>query len=379
MKLTDWLKQPREDNELLDVFLQITRLLKDGGDGAGFISPALYDVDNANNVSYLSEGVFSQAHADYRSPEAGKAGEKSDVFSLGMLLFYLLNGQTYYEKIGVSANAMLKSRRKNTDMSVIKAADNSTASLLMERMTSPSPESRPSLKDVLSALNSGVCRFSVCPKNVRTGEIYGEITRSFTGSADYKFKPESVYIFNSVTLAPISTAPLLIPFRLVKKQYALEVSYAKEGRWSFATKKPDAPTVPPASPKDASKVPNLRAALCYCDVMYDEMETVLLCGTDGVSFELGFAENGVLTVSKNGELSSPERIEARILSLMKQAGRPMSDIVKIAVYGELPPAIIRTINDIFPEEVGIYELTNDDILKGAALYLAREEVLGSEA
>jgi len=165
---------------------------------------------------------------------------------------------------------------------------------------------------------------------------------------------------------------------LIKKQYALEVAYAKEGRWSFASKKPDAPSVPPASGLDAAKVPKLRAALCFCDVMYEEMDTALLCGTDGVSFELGFAERGVLTVSKTGVLSAPERIEARILSLMKQAGRPMSDITKIAVYGELSPAVIRTINDIFPEEVGIYELNGDDILKGAALYLAKEEVLGGE-
>ncbi|MDR0197254.1 MAG: hypothetical protein LBI36_03440, partial [Oscillospiraceae bacterium] len=168
-----------------------------------------------------------------------------------------------------------------------------------------------------------------------------------------------------------------------RKQYALEVVYAKEGRWSYAVKKPDAPAVAPASEEDVAIVPKSAAALYYCDAFYEGGGDALLCGTDGYSFELGYSgESGkTVKITREGTLAAPERIGARILSVLKQAGKTPGEISRVAVYGcgvfparganaaKVMPSVIKAINDIFPEEVNIYDLSANDILTGAALYM----------
>ncbi|MDR0221973.1 MAG: hypothetical protein LBI38_00325 [Oscillospiraceae bacterium] len=393
MKLTEWVRERREENEILDVFLQITRLLSDGK-GQGAVSPALYEVDELNNVLFNgNETDLPNPASDFRAPENGRNGEKSDVFSLGMLLYLLLNKETYYQSRNVSPALLLKARRRSPGFSMIKSEDGRPVSLLMEKMTSVDADERPSLKDILAVLSGYVCRFSVLPQNIQTGEVFGEITRSFTGSQSYKFMPESRYVIDGVTLAPVSQTPLLIPFRLVRKQYALEVVYAKEGRWSYAVKKPDAPEVPPASEEAFSIVPKATAALYYCDAFYGARDSTLLCGTDGYSFELGYSEGGGknVKISREGTLVAPERIGTRILSMLKQTGKAPGEISRVAVYGygvfpakganaaKVMPAVTKTINDIFPEDVNICSLSGEDILRGAALYISDNGIVPGKA
>ncbi|MCL2634783.1 MAG: hypothetical protein FWD34_09760 [Oscillospiraceae bacterium] len=373
MKLTEWLNQPHEENEILDIFLQITRLLRDSGKGQGRVSPALYEVDQANNVIYL-ETANADDFIYFKAPEGnGKLIEKSDVFSLGMLLYFLLNNETYYQSKGIAINSITKPRRRNADITVIKASDNRPISLLMERMTAGEPEKRPFIKDVLSVLSNNVCRFSVFLKNERTGEIFSEVSRSFTGSMSYKFTPEPEYFINKVTLKPSTPKPLLIPFRLVRKNYELDMVYGKEGRWSFATRKPDAPSVPPANQEMLDEVNRATAALYYINAVYTGTGNALLCETDGFSFELSYAASAIenyIEFNMTGRLSAPERIDARILSLLKQANGSLSDIKRVAIYGNLPPQMIKAINDLFPEDVYIYELSQEEILKGAVIFKA---------
>ncbi|MDR0197903.1 MAG: hypothetical protein LBI36_06785, partial [Oscillospiraceae bacterium] len=161
MKLIEWIEEQHEENEILDVFWQVARLLRDGK-GQGVISPALYEVDLSNNVVFAEdESALSGSDPDFRAPEGGKASEKSDVFVLGMLLYLLLNKKTYYRSKNVSSALLLKARRRNFDFSIIKAEDGRPVSLLMEKMTLVDAESRPSLKDIMSVLSGYVCRFSV--------------------------------------------------------------------------------------------------------------------------------------------------------------------------------------------------------------------------
>jgi hypothetical protein len=187
------------------------------------------------------------------------------------------------------------------------------------------------------------------------------------------------------TLAPLSDETLLVPFRLVKKRYVLEVSYSGEGRWDYAKRKEGVesllPTVPisPALEAEAAKIPKSTAALHFCDAVYGVEGDALFCETDGYTYEMGFYEHcrersrsGVtkaISIVKEGSIAVPERLEARILSILREGSKAVYDLFCVAVYGNLTPDAIKTINDAFPEAVRIYRLNDEDLLKGAALYL----------
>jgi hypothetical protein len=388
VKLTEWVSDSRAENENLDVFLQIVRLLSDSGKGQGIVSPALYEVDSSNNVIFL-EAEPSQApdrsYRDFKAPEGAvvdtpAACEKRDVFSLGLLLYYILN-----QKICPVNRSLFRSAfRKRLDSVAIEAADSQPVSMLMEQMTHYEPSARPSLKRVLEVLGSGICSFGILLENTLTGEHHAEITRSFASSPTYKFTPESEYLIDLVTVSPVCPAPLLIPFRLVKKRYILKVAYSAPERWNNLTVRE---TLDPQYGwefrEEADTVPKTAAALCFCERVYGINGNSLFCETDGLTYEMGYYERhiGVAVpyhpkqagLVREGSIAVPERLEARILSILRESGRAVYDVDCVGVYGErLPAGAIKTINDMFPETVRIYKLSGDDLLKGAAIYLEKK-------
>jgi hypothetical protein len=310
------------------------------------------------------------------------AAEKRDVFSLGVLMYYLLNREICPVVRQTSAFPIpfAKSRKKNADPSAAMSVDSKPHSILMERMTSYEAAFRPSLKEVIHILSSGLCKFGILPENVQTGERYKEIVRSFAGNDNYKFTPEKEYVFNCVTVAPLSCEPMLIPFRLVKKQYVLEVAYGGEGRWHCVQAKKNAPSIEPAKRENAVGVPKLAAALHFCDAVYGIDGDTVFCDTDGYSYEIGLyeysredKENKRIKLVRDGNIAVPERLEARVLSLLREVGKSIHDLRIVVVYGNMTAAVVKAINDMFPEAIRIYRIDDDDILKGAALYLEHLE------
>jgi hypothetical protein len=386
MRLAEWVNETREENENLDIFLQIVRLLNETGKGTAAFSPAFYEVDENNDVAFVEAKSFGdfESPEDFCAPEAvsgsSDSGGKREIFSLGLLLYYL-----FYRKLclvnrtAAFQKSVLKSRRKNIEISAFKAEDSKPVSMLMERMTSYNPASRPSLKEILTFLHSKMCKFGIIRENVLSKERYAEIVRCFSERDVYKYTPEKEYVVDLVTIAPLSCEPLIIPFRLIKKQYVVEVAYGGEGRWHCAEKKADSPDVESlrcATEEEAESVHRATAALIFCDTVYGVEGHALFCETDGYSYEMGLYEHTYGNVSKKisiikeGEVAVPERLEARILSILREgSSKAVYDLFCVAVYGKTNPAVIKTINDLFPEAVRIYHLTDDDILKGAELFL----------
>jgi hypothetical protein len=393
MRLTEWITHPREENENLDILLQIVRLLRESGKGRGMISPALYDVDASNNVTFLDEielpEEVSELYRAFKAPEGASlsaedsvrgaaAAEKRDVFSLGLLLYYLLKREICYVNRQVSGftGFFSKSRKKSIDTSAAMAEDSSAVPMLMQRMTSYEPDSRPYLKDVLCILQSNICKFGIIPQNVQTGERYGVITRSFTSSDSFKFVPESEFTAGIVTLAPVSCEPMLVPFRLVDKQYVLDVKYGSGGRWLNAEYKVDPGSIKMASHEEAAAVPKWSAALAFCNTVYLIKGDSLFIETDGFTYEMGFYEhdfliphNKKINIVRDGSIAVPERLEARVLSVLKEKDKTIFDLFCVAVYGSLNASVVKAINDMFPEAIRIYQLSEDDLLKGAAIHL----------
>jgi predicted acetyltransferase len=251
----------------------------------------------------------------------------------------------------------------------------------MERMTDYEPDSRPSFKEIEYVLGANICRFEVLPVNVQTGEKYPAIVRNFTGSNVFKFKPETEYVYCLSTLSPLSTATMLIPFRLVKKQYVLELSYAAQGRWNNVTVKTAADDLQVGEPSEEeleklAQVPKMTAALKFCDVVYGIEGDTLFCETDGYTYEMGLYEykwrdeNRTIGIVREGEVAVPERLEARVLSILREVEKTITDLFCVVVYakqGEVSPAVIKAINDSFPEAIRIYQLGENDLKKGAIL------------
>ncbi|MCL1881430.1 MAG: protein kinase [Oscillospiraceae bacterium] len=399
MKLIEWVNESRSENEKLDIFWQIVRLLNDSGKGAGFISPILYEVNDENDVTYVGYPTnehenaqeLSSFHKNFRAPElpeeGGKPTEKSDIFSLGLLMWYLTYGEVPTVTRTVSQNPFRKVKRLG-EGTVVRAEDSKPISLLMERMTSYESAPRPTMKHILDELNSNICKFGILLVNDLSGECHQEIKRSFASSESYVFIPDEEYVVNCVTLAPISREKFVIPFRLVKKQYTLKVAYASVGRWNNAVKKERTPLLESLeilgehgkleNSKSGAKVPKSIAALHYCDAVYGVDGDALFCETDGYTYDMGFYEHTVdnimssnkkISISKEGSVAIPERLEARILSLLREVNKAVYDMFCVGVYGELTPEVVKTFNDTFPEAVRIYCLTDEDLLKGAALYL----------
>jgi hypothetical protein len=272
--------------------------------------------------------------------------------------------------------------KRNTEVSAVKAKDSSSISLMMERMTAYDPMSRPTLKEIENVLGSNACRFGILLENTLTGEHHAEITRSFTGSPSYTFTPEKEYLVNLATIAPISTEPMLIPFRLVKKQYVLPVAYAAEGRWNNVVEKEgvDSLEMIESGGEYSSEVGKASAALYFCDAVYGIEGDALFCESDGYTYEMGFYEysrgdeSKRISIVRDGEVAVPERLEARILSILREADKTICDLYCVGVYGKdctggkLDSAVITALNNIFPEAVRIYKLDNGDLLKGAALF-----------
>jgi hypothetical protein len=169
---------------------------------------------------------------------------------------------------------------------------------------------------------------------------------------------------------------MLIPFRLIRKQYFVEVDYSASGRWNNAVKKEDAPvSIQAASEEQASNISKTTAALYFCDAVYGIKGDALFCETDGYTYEMGLYEykrndnEKTISILKEGEVVVPERLEARIFSILREAEKTIPDLYCVGVYGNLNPTTIKVINDIFPEAIRIFQLNSDDLLKGAALYL----------
>jgi hypothetical protein len=404
MRLTEWINDSHGENEGLDILLQVIRLLRESGKGQGIISPALYDIDSSNNVTYIEpdtqpaslEGNIEELYRAFKAPEGVLTGsgdiksssaEKRDVFSLGLLLYYLLNKEICYvnRQTGSFVNPFSKSRRRNSDPSAAMAPDSMPTSLLMQRMTSYEPDSRPYLKDVLCILQSNVCKFAIIPENIQTGERYTQISRSFTSSESYKFVPEDEYVFNSATITPLSNEPLTIPFRLVFKQYILEVAYGCDGRWHNTQKKAEVRDIALISPQMAMSVPKSTAALHYCDTVYGIKSDALFCETDGYTYEMGFYEfnpensaNKEIDIVREGSIAVPERLEARILSILREREKTIYDLFCVAVYGNISAEVIKAVNDMVPEAIRIYQLSDEEILKGAAIYLRKNNTSKKE-
>jgi hypothetical protein len=392
MRLTEWINEFHEENENLDILLQIVLLLRDSGKGRGIISPALYEVDSFNNVKFTEPGGFPQEmYKEFAAPENVPANveewensvwEKSDIFSLGLLMYYLLNRKIcpVNRPVSMFTNPFSKSRRKNTDPCAAMAADSRPISMLMERMTSYDPGLRPNLKEVSSILSSDICRFGIIFENIQTGERYTQITRSFTGSAAYKFVPEKEYIINSVTIAPLSCEPLMIPFRLVEKQYVIQVVYGGDERWldshDWANSLSGLPADLPLCDESLEQVHKATAALFFCDAVYGIKGNALFCETNGYSYEMGLYEHKgdshkQISVLRDGSIAVPERIEARALSILREVSKTIHDLYCVAVYGNLTADVIKAINDIFPQAIRIYKLDDEDLRKGAAIYLSK--------
>jgi len=163
MRLVEWvgdssLSSFDRENESLDIFLQIIRLLRESGKGQGIISPVLYDVDSANNVN-IDDGWDNLSGSDgeslcreFKPPENEKSPgfsvEKGDVFSLGLLLYYLLEREVCKVDRPAFSAFPFKPRRKSLEISAVKARESKPIPMLMERMTSYEAEFRPSLKEV---------------------------------------------------------------------------------------------------------------------------------------------------------------------------------------------------------------------------------------
>ncbi|MCL1831817.1 MAG: hypothetical protein FWG45_02765 [Oscillospiraceae bacterium] len=420
MKLADWVSETRTESERLDIFWQIVRLLENGK-GRGYVSPTLYEVNDANDVTYVGlpqderkYDEFCKAFAAPELPDGAKPTDKSDVFSAGMLLCFILENETPKVIRTVSQNPFRKARRFN-DGSVVRAKDSKAISLLMERMTSYDPTPRPTLRQVTESLNDNICKFGIILENELSQECHKEITRSFASCESYKFIPENEYVINWVTVAPLSVEPILIPFRLIKKQYKLKVAYSSEGRWSNAVKKStqevsaksevafvradiddslvakesDEPNLSnfkyspetlkaARTAQSALTIPRTTAALCYCDAVYGVDGDALFCESDGYTYEMGFYEykrrdnNKTISIVREGSIAVPERLEARILSILREAEKAVYDMFCVGVYGNLSPDVIKTLNDTFPEAVRIYRLSDDDLLEGEALYRERQ-------
>jgi hypothetical protein len=371
----------------------------------GIISPALYEVDRLNNVTFVgvvpTGDASDELYRAFKAPETvtgnaadsdlsrsplstqSDASQKRDVFSLGLLLYYLLNREVYLVNRQTGIFPLIKSRKRPVDACAIMAEDSGAIPRLMQRMTAYEAELRPLLKEVLSVLHSNICRFSIISENMQTGERYTKITRSFTGSESYKFVPDKEYIYNSVTITPVSCEPLSVPFRLVHKQYILEVIYGGEGRWLNTERKVDTGSIQAVSREQARTVPKSTAALHFCDEVYLIKGDSLFIETDGYTYEMGLYEYRrddeckQITLIRDGSIAVPERLEARILSILREREKAINDLYCVAVYsgqGELSAEVIKSLNDMLPEAIRIYQLSDDDILKGSAIYLSKEEI-----
>ncbi|MCL1904222.1 MAG: hypothetical protein FWF94_07385 [Oscillospiraceae bacterium] len=399
MRLAEWVCASREENENLDIFLQVARLLLSSQKGSGTFSPAFYEIDTDNNVTFVEAKSFNECELPerFRAPEivnsvSGISGisEKSNVFSLGLLLHFLLYQKLCPVNRGnfTSGKTFLKPRKKNVEASAYMSNDSGPLSLLMERMTFYKPESRPTVNEVMSYIYGNyVCRFGIVRENVLSKEHYTEIVRCFSERDVYSYTPEKEYTVDLVTIAPLSREPMLIPFRLVKKQYILPVAYGSDGRWHCAEKKADAvqfENLPIVERDAAERVHRATAALHFCDAVYGVEGHALFCETDGYSYEMGLYEhfygnkNKQISIFKEGEVVVPERLEARILSILREGSKAVYDLFCVAVYGKENPAAIKTINNLFPEAVRIYHLNDDDILKGASLYLNKSSSISEK-
>jgi hypothetical protein len=352
------------------------------------ISPVLYEVDSANNITFVDSGpdaelslAESELYRAFKAPENASVNasesvvEKRDVFSLGLLLYYLLNREICYVNRQSTGFSGIFGKKKPVEPSAAMANDSSAVPMLMQRMTSYEPDSRPYLKDVLCILQSNICKFGIIPVNVQTGERFPVVVRSFTSSDSFKFVPESEYSAGTVTLKPISAEPLLIPFRLVNKQYVLEVRYGCEGRWGNQSVKTDPASIKLAAREEAGEVLRPAAALHFCDTVYGIKGNALFIETDGYTYEMGLYEhdfliphNKKICIVRDGNIAVPERIEARVLSILKEQEKNIHDLYCVAVYGDISPIVAKVINDIFPEAIRLYHLNDEDILKGAAIY-----------
>ncbi|MCL2036412.1 MAG: hypothetical protein FWG83_03385 [Oscillospiraceae bacterium] len=414
MRLTEWITVGREENEALDIVLQVVRLLRETGEGRGMISPALYEVDFANNVTFVGNDnpiryseEFAELHESFRAPETAahslnssnnsnstnnsgdsSPAEKRDIFSLGLLMYYLLNREICSVDRQTSAFGNIFSRgwKKNTAPSAAMAEDSGVISVLMERMTAYNPESRPLLKEVLTVLGTNICKFGIVPVNVLTGERYAPINRSFAGNEVYKFTPEKEYVFNAATITPLSCQPMLIPFRLVQKQYILDVAYGAEGRWVHSEKSGNSENSSDKPPEESeAAVDKATAALYFCDNVYGLKGDSLFCETDGYTYEMGFYEylrkdeNKRISIVREGSIAVPERLEARILSILRERSKTINDLFCVAVYGNLNSQVIKAVNDMLPEAIHIYRLDDEALLKGARLYLESLESNAPEA
>jgi hypothetical protein len=394
MRLVEWVDNSRNESENLDVFLQIVRLLREKGKGQGIISSALYEVDENNDVTYVgsekSDGVsggFDELRESFSPPEGEIIPEKSDVFSLGLLLDYLLRQEVAHVERPVVSGFPFKSRKKINDTAAVKAQDSTPVSILLERMTAYEPDYRTSLREVESVLSSSICKVGIVLENIHTKEQYPEITRSFTGTPVYKFTPEKEYVFNLATVAPVSAKMLELPYRLVKKQYVIEVVYSAQGRWGNAVRKDGGNTgeaveefstaISYEASEDSAKIPKSTAALHFCDKVYGIEGDALFCETDGYTYEMGLYEyerndeNKSIGIVREGEVAVPERIEARALSILREVSKTITDLFCVVVYarqGELNPEVVKAINDIFPEAVRIYRLETRDLIKGAKIF-----------
>ena len=438
MKLVEWAKSTRSNNEILDVFLQIVRLrLKNSSDStktanlltapanglcAVGVSPASYEVDadNFNEVAYIrladSDPELAELAEKFAAPDTledcsdKKAAEKRDVFSLGLMLHFLFHGEIFdceNKKQNLFAFAKMK---KSVEGSAIKAPDVEPHSQLIERMTAYDPNLRPDLNEIVRTLTSGVCRFGVIRENILTGERYKEIVRCFSENNEqhgYKFYADDEYLIDGAVIKPLFPEPLVVPFRLIKKDYIMSVAYGNDERWHCIKKaelKPGSPDIEGlrlATEEETFDCPKAVAALKFCDTVYGIGGHCLFCDVEpihrleekstdsdentaakppklqGYFYEMGLYRytrsdkdntDKQICIYKSGEIVAPERLEARIRSILKEGEMAVYDLYCVAVYGNLCPNIIKTINDTFPEAIRIYRLSEEDILKGIALY-----------
>ncbi|MCL2754747.1 MAG: hypothetical protein FWD35_03385 [Oscillospiraceae bacterium] len=331
MELPQWVLYERSQDEKLDVFWQIVLFVREQLQSGILpeLFPKLFAADENNDIRFVGNDSVGTAPAKFDL-------EKEAVFSLGLLLNWLLEGGTPPQPNVSHGNRGSRLRKsKYPDGSAVRAKDSGAISLLTERMTAYDPAARPAIKIVVETLNAGICKFSIVLENELSGQIHTEITRSFSASESFKFIPESGYNVGGVSLRSAAVEPLRIPFRLVKKEYVLKVRYGANGRWGR-------------------------------DVPEEFEGDTLFCKTDGYSYEMSFYdyERGEITLTRQGQIAVPERLEARINSLLREAGRTPANLFCVGVSGlnrsETCSEAITAINDAFPESVKIYYLSNQN-------------------
>jgi formylglycine-generating enzyme required for sulfatase activity/tRNA A-37 threonylcarbamoyl transferase component Bud32 len=167
-------------------------LLLDKAGVVKILDMGLARFSDAKGAAELTQSGAVMGTVDYMPPEQAlsskSADHRSDIYSLGITLWYLLTGRAAYDGDSLMAKLLAHSQQPIPSLKAACAAVPASLDAVFQRMVAKKPEDRfPSMTDALAALEqallpgaSAPSLMSVRSEASRLDEAFGELDRAVT-------------------------------------------------------------------------------------------------------------------------------------------------------------------------------------------------------